>query len=93
MTKVEYDEAVSLVRDEWGNEVIDAANRETKRAMTFSEFLNECVCCGGNWGGMILSGVRKLYPRTWDAIPNDMGAFAFTTICNLLIVLDVDTSR
>ena len=44
-----------------------------------------------NWGGMLLTGVRDLYPEIWEAIPEDMGVFAFASICNLLILLGVRT--
>ena len=93
MTEEMRADAIGVVRAEWGDEVIRVAESETKREMTFDEFLDECTACGGNWGGMLLSGVKKLYPRTWDAIPDDMGVFAFTTICNLLNVLGIDTRK
>lgn len=59
---------------------------------TFKEFLSHCTCCGGNWGGMLLTGIKELYPNVWEAIPNDMGVFAFSNLCNLLILCGVDTS-
>lgn len=89
----DYLDAISVVNEEWGEEVVKAAWVIKKTPMTFNEFLNHCTCCGGNWGGMLLSGVRKLYPDVWDAVPNEMGIHAFTTICNLLILLGVDTSE
>ena len=61
--------------------------------MSFKDFLDLCTACGGNWGGMLLSGVRRLYPDVWDAIPEDMGVHAWGTICSLLIILGVDTSE
>lgn len=27
-------------------------------AMPMDEFLTHCTACGGNWGGMLLSGLR-----------------------------------
>jgi hypothetical protein len=27
------------------------------------EFFNNCTACGGNWCGMILTGIRKLFPH------------------------------
>lgn len=89
----DYMEALDTVRNEWGDEVVVYACMAQKTPMTFNEFLNHCICCGGNWGGMLLSGVRKLYPDVWDAVPEHMGVHAFTTICNLLILLGVDTSE
>lgn len=64
-----------------------------KTKMNFKDFLDLCTACGGNWGGMLLSGVRRLYPDVWDAIPEDMGVHVWGTICSLLIILGVDTSE
>ncbi len=57
------------------------------------EFLDHCAACGGNWGGMFLSGIKSLYPKVWDAIPNDMGRSPFDKICSVLVLCGVDTSR
>ena len=88
----EYVDAIMVVKKEWGDEVLAMTCLADKHPMTFKRFLDECTTCGGNWGGMLLSGVRKLWPEVWDMIPDDMGVNAFTTICNLLILLGVDTS-
>ena len=58
-----------------------------------SAFLEHCTCCGGNWGAMFLSGIEKLYPKVWEAVPDNMGVRAWDGICNLLILCGVDTSR
>ena len=55
------------------------------------EFLEYCTCCGGNWGGMLLTGIKKLYPDVWAAIPDNMGTLAWAGICNTLILCGVDT--
>lgn len=60
---------------------------------TFKEFLDHCTACGGNWGGMLLTGINKLWPNVWDAIPYNMGTFAFAAIINVLILCGVDTSE
>lgn len=56
-------------------------------------FLEHCTACGGNWGGMLLTGIRELYPKVWDAIPDDMGTQAWGCICSTLILCGVDTSE
>lgn len=86
-------EAVRVVRDEWGIDVIEVVRHTKTFKMTFKEFLMKCDCCGGNWGGMLLTGIKKLYPNVWDVIPDDMGIRVFTTLCVLLILLDVDFSE
>ena len=89
----DFMEALDNVRNEWGDAVVVHACMAQKTKMNFKDFLDLCTACGGNWGGMLLSGVRRLYPDVWDAIPDEMGVHAFTTICNLLILLGVDTSE
>lgn len=89
----DFKKAIEYVSEQWGAEVVDLAlNTETQK-MTSKEFLSHCVACGGDWGGMLLSGIKALYPQVWDAIPDDMGVFAFSVICNLLMLLGVDTSE
>lgn len=56
-------------------------------------FLEHCTACGGNWGGMLLTGIKKLYPRVWEVIPEDMGCFAWQALCATLILCGVDTSE
>ena len=58
-------------------------------AMTYDEFTPHCIACGGNWGGMLLTGIKALYPTVWKMIPNDMGIFAWTAICETLTVLNI----
>ena len=73
----------------WGEDgmkVIEAA-------FEVSEFLSHCTCCGGNWGGMLLSGLHELYPAVWEAIPEKMGPFAWSGICSTLILCGVDTKE
>lgn len=88
----EWKHAFDTVCERWGVEVAHAAFMANKTPMSMPEFLNNCVCCGGNWGGMLLSGIGKLYPDVWNAIPDDMGVDAFFTICYTLQLLGVDTS-
>ena len=57
------------------------------------EFLQSCTACGGNWGGMLLSGIKELFPSVWDAIPNDMGVHAWECICYTLMLLGIDTKK
>lgn len=89
----DFMEALDTVRNEWGDEVVVYACMAQKTKINFKDFLDLCTACGGNWGGMLLSGVRRLYPDVWDAIPEDMGVHAWGTICSLLIILGVDTSE
>lgn len=78
----------------------DAGKRvieETAKVSPFNggskEFLDHCTACGGNWGGMLLTGIHKLYPAVWDIIPDNMGIDPFACICSVLILCGVDTSE
>lgn len=96
MIKYEYIiEAQDFLVKHWkedGKKVIEAIFNENKKNMPMDEFLTYCSVCGGNWGGMLLSGIKKLYPKVYDAIPEDMGLFVWNAICYTLLLLGVDTT-
>ena len=77
--------------EESGKNVIIECSKITPFNDTLDNFLNYCTCCGGNWGGMLLTGVKKLWPNVYDSIPNDMGVSAWSCICSVLILCSVDT--
>ena len=78
---------------EAGEQVINACKSCTTAHMSFDEFLTHCTACGGNWGGMLLTGVRELYPDVWDSIPDDMGCFAWHCILSVLELLGVEMPK
>ena len=62
--------------EEWGEageRVLAEVDKIDKVEMTFDDFLGYCFACGGNWSAMFLSGIKKLWPQIWDAIPENMG--------------------
>lgn len=63
------------------------------RGMTMKEFLQSCTACGGNWGGMLLSGIKHLFPNVWKAIPENMGDYAWPCICYTLMLCGIDTKE
>lgn len=86
-------EMMNLIRENWGEDtamVIYNAPKQT--GMTFKNFLSYCTACGGNWGGMLLTGIQHFWPDVYDAIPNDMGFMAWSCICATIRLLGVDTS-
>lgn len=93
ITGKDYVNAIMAVKEAWGDNALAAACLAKKTPMTFREFLSHCTACGGNWGGMLLTGIDELWLEVWCVIPENMGVHAFTTICNLLILLGVDTSE
>lgn len=75
-----------------GKKVIEECSKVDPFKGTCSDFLGHCTACGGNWGGMLLTGIRELWPAVWEAIPDDMGCFAWSCICSALILCGVDTA-
>lgn len=88
-------EAIDFITANWGDDgkkVIDTC-RDFNLNMTIKEFVNKhCTACGGNWGGMFLTGIRKLAPAVYDAIPDDMGNQAFLCICYTMQLIGIDCS-
>ncbi len=86
-------EAQKCLVENWGEageKVIACALRERPFNASFDKFLSVCDACGGNWGGMILTGIKGLFPLVYEAIPFDMGPRAFTCLCNVLVLCGVE---
>ena len=89
------EEAISIISDRWGEDgdaVIWECMRAYKQPQPFSEFLNNCTACGGNWVAMMLSGISRIAPRVYDAIPQNMGLNVIVTLTAVLALLGIDTS-
>lgn len=69
--------------------ILLAIIKDGAKEMSFEEFLSHCTACGGNWGGMLLTGIKKLFPHVWEAIPDNMGCFAWEGICTTLSLCGV----
>lgn len=89
-------EAVDWLRKNWeadAEKIIEATANIIPYDGTLGEFVKyECVTMGGNWGGMLLSGIKTVFPEVWDAIPDDMGINPFAGIMYTLILCGVDTT-
>lgn len=77
----------------WGNEVVSVIDSQNTVAMSMKDFLSHCTACGGDWGAMLLSGVKELWPEVYNAIPDNMGKFAWACICNTIMLLGVKTEE
>lgn len=86
-------EGLSTVWEKAGERVVEVCAQHPPLNITFKEFLNHCYACGGNWGGMLLTGVKELRPEVWEAIPDDMGPHAIGGIVATLILCGVDTTE
>ena len=84
---------MSLLAKEWGKDgenVVAECFKANTRKMSCNDFLENCSACGGNWGGMLLTGVKRLYPEVWEVIPEDMGHNAWGCIIATLKLLKID---
>lgn len=84
--------AIEIIEEDWGDrgkQVIELAFNN-RLDISFDEFLSNCTACGGNWGGMLLTGFKKLRPEIYEAIPDDMGHRAFVVLCATLDLLGVE---
>lgn len=91
----EIKKAQDKLVEDWGDagkKIIELCfNKEENRVnMEVNEFLQHCGACGGNWGGMLLTGIKELAPDIWEAIPNDMGIYAFADILAVLVLMRVN---
>lgn len=89
-------ESQNYLVEDWGvngKAVIEECHKVNPFNKPFSIFLKECTACGGNWGGMFLTGIEALYPNVYNYIPSNMGVFAFRDICAILVLCGVDTSE
>lgn len=46
--------------------------------MTFDEFLNHCLACGGNLGAMLLTGIKALFPEDFEAVNEHYNSMDFS---------------
>lgn len=94
-TYSDLNEAITAITETWGEAgravVANAFNEHRK--MEMEDFLPHCVACGGNWGGMFLTGLKALYPKTYEAIPDNMGINAFSLICHTMMLCGINTGK
>lgn len=95
---IKYKDIIDAQRylvDNWGKageRVIETSFRISHFNGSFDSFLQKCTPCGGNWGGMLLTGIKSLWPEVWEEIPDDMGIQAFGCLCYTLLLCGVDTT-
>ena len=81
---------------ESADSVIHACESTEKFCGDSRSFMEHCTACGGDWCGMLLSGIRELWPSVFSVIPENMGSDGFEAFANLCYVLQlcgVDTSK
>lgn len=84
-------EAIDFISKEWGEQgkTVISICQKCATPMTLDEFKKHCTCCGGDWGAMLLTGIKDLYPAVWDAIPDDMGLRGFNCILYTMQLLNI----
>lgn len=93
ITKESLDQAKADVSSRWGEDFVKFCGQYEPLNMNCKEFLGHCIACGGNWGGMLLSGIKQLRPEVWDKIPENMGHDAIIPILSTLTLIGVDCSE
>ena len=90
LAELPEDEFIVACWKSQGISVLEAIDRQHTTPMTTADFLNNhCTACGGDWGSMLLSGIKSLYPEVYNAIPDDMGHFAWRCICGVVELLGI----
>ena len=99
MGRINYDiiiNAQNTLVEYWGENgkrVIEECLKVTPLNTNSKGFLDHCIACGGDWGQMLLTGIKKLFPFVWEAIPDDMGVNAWGCLCCVLQLCGVDLSE
>ena len=84
---------ITFITEQWGQDCVDVILACEPIGMTFDDFLIHCTACGGDWGGMLLTGLHELRPQVWEAIPNNMGIYAWTCICDALKLCGIEMPK
>lgn len=45
--------------------------------MKISEFLQNCTACGGNWVAMLLSGIERVFPDSYESVVEEVNKIGF----------------
>ena len=82
-------ECLVALWDADATEVLSAIDSLNPVPMDGKDFLSHCTPCGGDMCGLLLSGIRALYPTVWEAIPDNMGKHAFYAVGTVLELLNI----
>ena len=85
-------EAMDTLEKHWGKAGKEIATMCLNDQLNIDgdHFLKKCTACGGNWGGMFLSGIKRARPEIREVIPDNMGNYAWVCILSILILLNVN---
>lgn len=93
-------EVRDLLVNAWGDDVAGKVFAEIDKVhtepMAVSDYMDKCTACGGDWGNMLLSGVKVLFPDVYNAVPDKLGKDgfdAFFNVCRLLQLLKIYSTK
>lgn len=46
--------------------------------MSLKEFLSKCSACGGNWGAMLLTGIKEVFPEQYTEVEEHYNSMDFS---------------
>lgn len=46
--------------------------------MTMNEFMQNCSACGGNWGAMLLTGIKRVFPEHYTEVEAHYNSMDFS---------------
>ena len=46
--------------------------------MPMAEFMNHCTACGGNWGAMLLTGIKEVFPEEYEEVREHYNSMDFS---------------
>ena len=82
---------MQTLRERWGEaaELVIAECSKVNFDGNCAEFMKHCTACGGNWGGMLCTGIKALFPSVYAALPEKLGRNGFEAFDNLVTVLNL----
>lgn len=87
LSELDSTDFIIAVWKEKGIAIVEYIKTLNVTPQPMENFLSFCTPCGGNWGGMLLSGLKELYPTIWELIPENMGVFGFGALCDVVALL------
>jgi len=73
----------------WGKQVLESIDNETISPISKNDFLDNYCISSTSLLQMNLSGIKKLYPKVYDAIPDKLGDFALKCSFDVLELLQI----
>ena len=53
---------------------------EVEGIMSMKDFMNKCTACGGNWGAMLLTGIKRVFPDNYEEVEKEYNSMGFLMV-------------